>query len=411
MQLDKSDSENSMRNHCRTASFSSIPHPQSFQIGQSKGRRARLVNPLPRILLAEDDTFVRQMLSNWLEADGYRVEVAKDGEDAWRTLDQPGSPELVILDWMMPGIDGTEICRRLRTRQSEFYHYVLMITAKSHKQDIAFALEAGADDYLVKPFDLDEFRARLVVANRIVAVQHQLIDARESFRVQATKDDLTGTWNRVTFLDLFEGELDRASRAGVTTGLLMLDIDNFKEINDGFGHLTGDLALIEIAGRLKRMLRSYDFLGRYGGEEFLIALPGVTKAQLCEIAERIRLSIANAPLVLGKTEIKITLSIGAVDIAPGRKNPEQAIAIADVALYHAKNLGRNRTVACPKPWHEHLQFDGTAHSLCSTCHHDSATQCCVIESQSSHWASFKPREVSNMFPVAAALSPVGEARA
>ncbi len=400
-----------MRNHCRKTSLSLIPHSRSSQDGESSGSWAGLVNPRPRILLAEDDVVVRHMLLNWLEEEGYRVEVAKDGEEAWEILNQTGSPELIILDWMMPGIDGMEICRRLRSRQSEFYHYVLLITAKSHKQDIAFALEAGADDYLVKPFDLDELRARLVVANRIVAVQRQLINARESLRVQATKDDLTGTWNRATFLDLFEGELDRASRSGVTTGLLMLDIDHFKKINDKYGHLTGDLALKEIAVRLKHLLRSYDFLGRYGGEEFLIALPGVTKVQLFEIAERIRLSIANQPLIFGKTEINISLSVGAVDVTPGKKNPMHAIAVADVALYHAKNLGRNRTVACHKPWLEIVQSDSNAHSVCSKCHQNSATQCCVAESQSSHWDSFKPRKQWTMFPVESGMPPIGEVRA
>jgi len=350
------------------------------------------------------------MLFNWLDKMGYEVEVAKDGEEAWKILDQNGSPELVILGWMTPGIDGMEICRKLRSKQSEFYHYVLLITARSNKQDIAFALEAGADDYLVKPFDLDELSSRLAVANRIVSVQHQLIKARENLRVQATKDGLTGVWNRVTFLNLFESELDRASRSGATTGLLMLDIDHFKKINDRFGHLSGDLVLKEIADRLKRFLRSYDFLGRYGGEEFMIALPGVTKAQLHEIAERIRLSIANEPVSLNASEINITLSIGAADVTPGRKNPIHAIAVADVALYHAKNMGRNCTVACQKPWLEVVQSDCNSHSLCSSCIRNLAANSCIVESKSSHSDSLKMRKLWNIFPLESGMPAMGDMR-
>jgi diguanylate cyclase (GGDEF)-like protein len=351
------------------------------------------------------------MLSNWLGETGYQVEVARDGEEAWKILEQDGSPELVILDWMMPGIDGAEICRRLRSKQSELYHYVLLITAKSHKQDHAFALEVGADDYLVKPFDLVELRSRLAVAARIVSVQRRLIDARESLRVQATKDGLTGIWNRMTFLDLFETELDRASRSGSTTGLLMLDIDHFKKINDRFGHLTGDLALTEIAARLKRLLRSYDFLGRYGGEEFMIALPGVTQVQLYEIAERIRLSIANEPMIFGKTEVNVSLSIGAVGVAPGPTNPMHAIAVADVALYHAKNVGRNCTVACQRPWLEVAQSDCSSHSLCSDCYRDLAAKSCVVESQRSRSDEFKLHKLWTIFPLESGVPAMGDVKA
>src|SRR5579863_6683175 len=145
-----------MRNHCRKIIPNPVPHLERSESGEGYCDPTGLKNPRPRILLAEDDVVIREMLSNWLSGAGYQVEVASDGEEAWKILDQDDSPELVILDWMMPGIEGTEICRRLRSKQSDFYHYVLLITAKRQKQDIAFALEAGADDYLVKPFDLVE---------------------------------------------------------------------------------------------------------------------------------------------------------------------------------------------------------------------------------------------------------------
>jgi diguanylate cyclase (GGDEF)-like protein len=234
---------------------------------------------------------------------------------------------------------------------------------------------------------------------------------RESLRDQATKDGLTGVWNRVAFLDLFGAELDRATRSAATTGLLMLDIDHFKTVNDRFGHLAGDLALKEVANRLKHQLRSYDFLGRYGGEEFMIALPGVTKLQLVEIAERIRIAVANEPVLLGTAQVTIKLSIGAVGVAPGEKDPAHAIAVADVALYHAKNVGRNCTVACLRPCVEVVQSDCSPHSLCSGCYGNSIAMSCVVESQSSQSDAFKLHKLWTVFPLEAGTPPMGDVRA
>ena len=187
---------------------------------------------LPRVLIAEDDTVTRLILKNWILRWGYEVVVVDNGDDAWLVLQQERPPEVVIMDWGLPGIDGIELCRRLRDKSRSYYHYILMVTSRTDEIDIVHALESGADDCLGKPFGGPELRARLLVANRILALQNELIHAREELRAQAMHDGLTGLWNRTAFLDLFTHELERAERVNGHTGLLLLDLDNFKQVND-----------------------------------------------------------------------------------------------------------------------------------------------------------------------------------
>ena len=183
-------------------------------------------------------------------------------------------PQMLILDWVMPKIDGVELCRRIRARNRAPYQYILLVTAKDDKQDKISGLEAGADDYLTKPFDRSELHARLRAGRRILALQDDLIQAREGLRFQATHDVLTGNLNRGAILDLLRRELERAVRSQSAAGILLLDLDHFKKINDTYGHLTGDRVLKEVAQRIRGAVRSYDAVGRYGGEEFLVVLPG-----------------------------------------------------------------------------------------------------------------------------------------
>lgn len=295
------------------------------------------------VLIADDDPMFRRILQTWLEGWGYRVIVAEDGAQAWSILQHEHPPELLILDWVMPGIDGTELCRRVRERQRSPYQYILLATGRDDKRDVVTGLEAGADDYLTKPFDRNELRARLRVGRRILTLQQDLIGAREELRFQATHDVLTGIWNRGAVLDLLHRELERSARAKTETSVLMLDLDHFKKINDTHGHLTGDVVLREVANRIVLSVRSYDLVGRYGGEEFLVVLPGCGKETVLESANRIRLAIASAPILSASSEIPVTASIGATvaDIAEANSENDLLLA-ADKALYEAKSAGRNR---------------------------------------------------------------------
>jgi two-component system cell cycle response regulator len=294
------------------------------------------------LLLAEDNAMFRMVLQSWLEGWGYQVKLAEDGSKAWEVLQQEEAPELLILDWMMPGIDGLELCRRVRAREGVPYQYILLVTAKGDRHDVVAGLEAGADDYLTKPFDTNELRSRLNVGKRILRLQHELIEAREELRHRATHDGLTGIWNRVAMLELLQLEVQRSIRAETSTGVLMLDLDHFKKINDTYGHPIGDMVLKEVADRIARAVRGYDLVGRYGGEEFLVVLPHCSKECAGSSAERIRRAVADRAVAAAGIEIAVTVSIGAAVAAQGTASEADVIAAADAALYRAKKAGRNR---------------------------------------------------------------------
>ena len=334
----------------------------------------------PRVLIAEDDTVTRLILKHWILRWGYEIVVVGNGQDAWQVLQQERPPEIVIVDWDMPGIDGIELCCRLREKSRSYYHYILMVTGRTDEQDLVKALESGADDCLGKPFGEPELRARLLVANRILALQNELIHAREELRAQAMCDGLTGLWNRTAFLDLFQHELERASRANAHTGLLLLDLDNFKQVNDTHGHLAGDLVLKETARRFRQNVRSYDFVGRYGGEEFFIGLPGSSREQLCQRAEAIRKSICSEPVRIPQGDIPISLSIGAAVAGCGEKLASDLLAIADMGLYKAKDSGRNRSVFCQKRVTEIFRPPATHREICSQCDPDRMATCVLAAS-------------------------------
>jgi two-component system, cell cycle response regulator len=297
-----------------------------------------------RVLVAEDDAMFRRILQSWLTTWGYEVTMAEDGAKAWAILQQEIRPQVLILDWMMPAINGLELCSKVRERKQTPYQYILLATAKDAKQDLVRGLEAGADDYLTKPFDRSELRARLRACNRILTLQDDQIQAHEQLRFQATHDALTGLWNRGEILEMLRRELERGARSKTTTGILMLDIDHFKAINDTYGHLTGDAVLREVTQRITKAVRSYDSVGRYGGEEFVIVLPGCSREQVDQGAERVRAAVDDGPVRVGESQIAVTVSIGAAVTAHGAISEKEILAAADVALYRAKEIGRNRTV-------------------------------------------------------------------
>jgi two-component system, cell cycle response regulator len=297
-----------------------------------------------RVLVAEDDAMFRRILQSWLTTWGYDVTMAEDGAKAWAILQQENRPQVLILDWMMPALNGLELCSKVRERNQTPYQYILLATAKDAKQDLVRGLEAGADDYLTKPFDRSELKARLRACNRILTLQDDQIQAHEQLRFQATHDALTGSWNRGEILEMLRRELERGARSKTTTGILMLDIDHFKAINDTYGHLTGDAVLREVTQRISRAVRSYDSVGRYGGEEFVIVLPGCSREQVDQGAERVRAAVDNGPVPVNESQIAVTVSIGAAVTTHGAISEKEILAAADVALYRAKEIGRNRTV-------------------------------------------------------------------
>lgn len=331
----------------------------------------------PQVLVAEDDAVVRLLLRHWLTSWGYDVLQAADGAEAWKILEQENPPKLIVMDWVMPGLDGIELCRRVRRNSTAYYQYILMVTGRSDMGHVVHALESGADDCIGKPFDETELKARLTVAKRILALQDELIEAREALRQQAMKDHLTGLWNRAAFQEMFQYELQRAERAGTQTGLLLLDLDHFKSINDTYGHLTGDIVLRETVERLRHNVRTYDFVGRFGGEEFLIAVPDCDAGHLRSHAERLRAAVAATPIRAGALEIPVTLSIGAA-VAPAKDSTTDAlIAVVDAAMYRAKRAGRNCVVFCDTAASAEGLNDDTPEARCAACDSLPAGQCIV----------------------------------
>jgi len=288
-----------------------------------------------KILVADDDTSSRLVLGATLKKLGHQVTAVADGRQAWEAW-QRDEYALFISDWMMPDLDGLELCRLIRAEPRQHYTYIILLTALGGRGRYLEGMGAGADDFITKPFDEEQLATRLHVAARILQLHERL-------RAQAMHDGLTGLWNRTAVMDWLQQELARAEREGSRVGLILVDLDRFKLINDSHGHLAGDAVLQEAARRMRDSLRPYDKIGRYGGEEFLIVAPGDGPAQVQALAERIRDCIGANPLPTGAGELGVTASLGVAVSALGRREAaDTLIAAADAALYRAKRGGRNR---------------------------------------------------------------------
>lgn len=303
-----------------------------------------------KILLAEDDHVSSLMMERTLQKFGYEVVLARNGREAVDILTAPDGPRLALVDWMMPELDGTALCREIRSRSGDdSYIYILLLTSKQDREDIVAGLEAGADDYITKPCQNEELRARLHTGRRILSLEEKLVQAREEMRHKATHDALTGIWNRAAILSFAASEVRRGESP---LSMLLCDVDHFKVINDTYGHMTGDLVLQEVAARLRSAVRGYDAVGRYGGEEFLILLKDCTESALESRAEDIRRLISASPIEAGEHQLSVTISIGAgtCDDSDRTTAIEKILARVDGALYRAKHEGRNRAVlAVPVP--------------------------------------------------------------
>lgn len=296
-----------------------------------------------KILIAEDENTTRRRLEKFLKDMDYEVISCKDGLDAWEVIQSENAPNLLILDWMMPGMNGVEICRKVREQGREPYTYILLLTMKDKQEDIIYGMEAGADDYITKPFNQHELRVRLKAGRRIVEMNKELLDAREVLRKKIIYDNLTGLYSRHYMLEILEKEYARALRHQTDLSCLLIDIDYFKVINDTFGHVFGDSVLREFSACLKLVARKYDFIFRYGGEEFMILLPNTGIDGARSVAEKIR-SICESKVYKDGINVTIaTVSIGVSSVKnhqPSESN--ELIAFADKALYRSKSKGRNR---------------------------------------------------------------------
>jgi diguanylate cyclase (GGDEF)-like protein len=301
-----------------------------------------------KILIAEDDFTSRTVLTAVLTKLGHEVEATVNGGEAWDVLRQPGAPRLVILDWMMPGMDGPEVIRRVRALQTDRQPYIIMLTAKSEKENIVTGLDAGADDYLAKPCEPEVLRARVDVGLRMVGTQdalalkiEELREAEERYRELSIVDDLTRLYNARHFHVQLKSEIERSNRYGQPLTLMLLDIDDFKAFNDAYGHVAGDHLLSQLGRIVKQCLRQTDSAYRYGGEEFTILLPMTTVAEGGVAAERIRTELKKkrfSPTPV--SDVHVTVSIGLAQYR-AKEDMEAFVHRADQLMYRGKKNGKD----------------------------------------------------------------------
>jgi diguanylate cyclase (GGDEF)-like protein len=304
-----------------------------------------------KIVIAQEEGVVRGMLETTLPKWDHEVLTASDGAHAWQELQKLDGPRLAILDRTLPGMDGLEICREARRHTELPYVYILLMLAKGQEQDMLEGMKAGADDFLMKPLDLNELMIRLRLAKRVLELQEELQSAHAAIGYQTTHDPLTGFANRASILDTLLRELARVRREGSHVGLILTEIDNFKNINETYGHLAGDAVLREAARRVRSIVRPYDTVGRYGGEEFLIIVPGCDASNALGQAERARNAIGGQSMDISEWgkfasaqegKIQVTLSLG-VAAGDKLKEVEPFLRAAEAALARAQQAGHNRT--------------------------------------------------------------------
>jgi len=295
-----------------------------------------------KILIADDEVLSRRLLEKTLQKAGYQVQAVQNGSAAVEELCKPDGPRLALLDWAMPELDGPAVCREVRKKREHGYVYMILLTSKGLKTDIVAGLESGADDYLTKPFDAEELKARMRTGQRILLLEGKLVEASEHMRFQATHDALTSLLNRGVIMDLLSREISRSRRERVPTAIMLCDVDHFKEINDTHGHRIGDEVLREVARRLLVSVRSYDYVGRYGGEEFLVILNNCDTLSAPGRAEEIRKAISDVPMQTAAGPFTVTTSVGVHQTENwGFRSVETLLHEVDGALYAAKAAGRN----------------------------------------------------------------------
>ncbi len=333
---------------------------------------AHQIEPKERsILIVDDNPQNIQLVASHLKEEGYRISFSQSGKDALQKV-QNAAFDLILLDIMMPEMDGYEACTRIKEVPEYKDAPIIFLTAKIDKESIVKGFEVGAVDYVVKPFHAAELLARIrthlnlksyrekleemnIELNKEVLKSMQIQEELENSKAEleemnrrlyekATKDSLTGLFNRRKMADLIEYEYDRSIRNQLPFSIIITDIDHFKKVNDTYGHDCGDIVLEEISQILMSLIRKQDQVSRWGGEEFLLLLPETGTDGALTLAEKIRTQIQESTFTCGDTTINVTMTFGVSSFAK-EKSDKIVIKEADIALYQGKNTGRNKSVA------------------------------------------------------------------
>ena len=310
-----------------------------------------------RVLVVDDDPMMLRLLAKHLTTAGYEVTSAADGKEALRFLLAEGHP-IVVTDWMMPEMDGLELCQAIRNAEGIGYVYAIIVTAHSDKERLVAAFDVGADDFLTKPFHQQELVARVNAGFRIVTLEENLarqnreiIKANAEMAIlnrkleqMATTDALTGLANRREAMSRIEEHWATAQRHGQALSFILIDIDHFKHFNDTYGHDIGDLVLREVAHTLKAQLRGGDMVCRVGGEEFLVICPNTPGEDAARVADRLRRSVETNPIRGHSAALAVTISAGVAQMRRATASSGELLKRADDAMYEAKRAGRNRVV-------------------------------------------------------------------
>jgi diguanylate cyclase (GGDEF)-like protein len=305
------------------------------------------VEPAATILLAEDDPVTRMLMTRFLKKAGYEVDAVSNGSEALDRMMARYYP-ILVTDWEMPEMDGVALCKAVRNMQLDGYVYALLLTARDSKEHIIAGLEAGADDYLIKPVHEAELIARLNAGRRILNLEHSLRAANQRNRILSITDALTGAYNRRYLMEQLPRELERCRRYAYPLSVLMCDVDHFKQINDMRGHAAGDEVLQQFAARTQKSIRSTsDWVARYGGEEFLVILPETSHDGALHVAEKLRDLISATPFATRNGDCPVTASFGVASTGPNGPDislkVDKLIRAADECLYQSKQEGRNRS--------------------------------------------------------------------
>lgn len=296
---------------------------------------------MKRILIADDDMTSRAVLAAVLRKIGYDPVEVEDGDSALLVMTEEDSPSIAVLDWVMPGMNGLDVVKTVREVKGELPPYIIMLTSRGEKSNVVLGLDGGANDYVSKPFDTEELRARIEVGRRMIDMHQALVQSKEALEYQASHDSLTGLLNRGATIKRLTEELSLDQTRSGDLVVAMLDIDHFKHVNDTYGHQTGDDVLVELGRRLDRSCSGRGVVGRMGGEEFLGILRFTPPDEAVSFMDQLRGSIESSPMDTRSGPVPVTVSAGA-SVAMEGQSLDRLLGLADSALYKAKNLGRNR---------------------------------------------------------------------